>query len=407
MQMFRCDPPPLRILFVIGSMGGGGAERQVIETLKRLDRQRFQPLLYLDHRQGELLGEVPADVPITSFWDGYAGTLRSKLHYLLGLTPRARWRHLARTIRRERVDLVYDHCYLATLNAAPAAGAARVPRISVCVVDPLTEVRCYAAADFSKALELARQAYATASRVIAVSSGVRQSLVRDLGVPERTAIVHYNMLDPEAAGELAKAFDPGFATDHIHIVTVARLAPQKAPHDMLTALELLVHQRGHRNLVWHLVGDGPLKEELQSRAAQLKLTPHVDFAGFHENPYPFYQHADLFCLASTYEGFGCVLMEALACGLPVIATDCPSGPREVLDGGRYGRLVPPSDPPALAAAIEDFLADRAAAREQAAAGREFVARTFSFRAGLPKLERLFQTVVAERRRGASSGATDD
>lgn len=378
-------------------MGGGGAERQVVDTLKRLDRKRFQPFLYLDHRRGELLPEIPLDVSVTSFWDQYSGTLRSKVHHLFDLTARARWNHLAATIRREKIDLVYDHCYLSTLNAAPAARAAGVPRISVCVVDPLTEIRSYAGRDVSAAVDVARNAYASANRVIAVSRGVRQSLLTDLGLPERVVVVHYNMLDLDSAGQSGRAFDPGFDAGRIHILTVARLAKQKALHDALTALDRLVNRGGHHNLLWHFVGDGPLKAELQTHTAELRLTHNVDFAGFHENPYPYYRSADLFCLTSHYEGFGCVLMEALASGLPVISTDCPSGPREVLDEGRYGRLVPPSDPSTLASAIEEFLASREAAREQAAAGREFVARTFSFAAGLPKLEGLFETVVAEHR----------
>lgn len=386
-------------------MGGGGAERQVVETLKRLDRRRFSPLLYLAHRQGELLCEVPGDVPIVSFWDAYAGTLRSKLHHVLGLTDRARCGHLARTIRRERVDLVYDHCYLATLDAAAATHRTGVPRISVCVCDPLEEVRQYARGSLPEAVATARTAYATADRVIAVSRGIRQRLMEDLGISGDAVVVQYNMIDVDAAERLSLAADPQFATGRRHILTVARLSAEKGHSDMLAALDVLVRERGQRELLWHFVGDGPLKAELQADSARRGLAGHVDFAGFQENPYPYYRHADLFCLASTHEAFGCVLAEALACGLPVVATDCPSGPREVLDGGRCGRLVPPGDPRALAAAIADGLANPQAAREQAAAGREFVAGTFSFREGLPRLEQLFETVVADHRPRRTSLAT--
>lgn len=399
------ETPPLRILFVIGSMGGGGAERQVIETLKRLDRQRFCPILYLAHRQGELLGEVPGDVPVHSFWDDFAGTLRSRLHFVLGTTDRARIGHLAQTIRRERVDLVFDHCYLATLDAAVAASQAGVPRISVCVGDPLAEVRQFANGNVEAAFRIARSAYTTADRVIAVSHGIRQRLIEDLRISGDSVVVHFNMLDVDAARRLSLSDDPCFARDRSHVLTVARLSAEKGHRDMLAALELLVRDRGRRELLWHFVGDGPLKVELEADVSSRGLNEYVDFAGFQENPYPFYRHADLFCLASIYEGFGCVLMEALACDLPVVSTDCPSGPREVLDGGKYGTLVPPGDPRALATAIENVLENPEAAREQAMAGREFVARTFSFAAGLTRLEQLFQTVVAEHRRAEFHGPT--
>jgi glycosyltransferase involved in cell wall biosynthesis len=83
----------------------------------------------------------------------------------------------------------------------------------------------------------------------------------------------------------------------------------------------------------------------------------VILAGFHPDPTPFYKTADLFVLSSDYEGFGNVIVEALACGTPVVSTDCPSGPGEILDGGRYGRLVPAGDAEALAGAIEAALSE--------------------------------------------------
>lgn len=258
--------------------------------------------------------------------------------------PIARTGHLAQTIRRERVDLVFDHCYLATLDAAVAARQAGVPRISVCVGDPLAEVRQYAGGNVEAAIGIARSAYATADRVIAVSHGIRQRLIEDLGIPGDSVVVHFNMLDVDAARRLSMSHDPCFAPDRSHILTVARLSAEKGHRDMLAALELLVRDRGRREILWHFVGDGPLKVELEADVSSRRLNEYVDFAGFQENPYPFYRHADLFCLASIYEGFGCVLMEALACDLPVVSTDCPSGPREVLDGGKYGKLVPPGDP---------------------------------------------------------------
>lgn len=392
---------PQRVLFVIGSMGGGGAERQVVEMLKRLDRRKFQPVLYLSHREGDLLSEVPGDVEIHSFWDHYAGTWKSKVHHLLGLTARARCQHLAETIRRERIDLVFDHCYLATVDAAVAARLARVPRISMCVVDPMTEIQFYSRGNEQREFLRAREMYGTAQRVLAVSQGVQRGLIEDLDIPVGTVRLHYNMIDVAEAQRLSQAYDPQFDPHRIHIVTAARLAPQKAHRDILAALERLVSQYGRRELMWHFVGDGPLSEELASEIARRGLLPYVHMAGFQRNPYPYYRHAHLFCLASTYEGFGCVLMEALACGLPVISTDCPSGPREVLDDGRAGLLVPPRDPAALAAAVDQCLSDTEAARERTTHGQQFVAQTFGLDVGIPRLEALFEEVLNEARTATS------
>jgi glycosyltransferase involved in cell wall biosynthesis len=87
------------------------------------------------------------------------------------------------------------------------------------------------------------------------------------------------------------------------------------------------------------------------------VVDRVIIAGFHPDPTPFYKTADLFVLSSDYEGFGNVIVEALACGTPVVSTDCPSGPGEILDSGRYGRLVPVGDAPALAGAMAAALDD--------------------------------------------------
>ena len=385
-------------MFVIGSMGGGGAERQILEIIKRLDRARFQPVLYLAHRKGDLLDEVPADVPIHSFWEGFAGTIRSKVHHVLGTTDRARWQHLAQTIRREQIDLVYDRCYLATLDAAPATRAARVPRVSVCVYDPLDDVKRYTGANLAQAARIATHAYSTADRVVAISGGVRQQLIDDLSVPGDQIEVHYNLLDVENAQRRSLEYDPGFEPGRFHLLTVARLAEEKGHQYLMEALDRLVNRRGHRELLWHLVGVGPLEDELKADAARRGLNAHVHFAGFHRNPYPFYRHSHLFCLPSLHEGFASVLMEALAVDLPVLSTDCPSGPSEVLDGGRCGRLVPPADSAALAEAIEDCLTNREAWRERTTAGRQWVEQTFSMAAGVAKLEQLFETVIEQHQR---------
>ena len=129
-------PRRLRVLFAIGSMGGGGAERQVVEILKHLDRSRFEPVLYLGRRSGELLSEVPADVPIYSFWDGFLKSWSSRVHRVLRTVPLVRWRHLARLLASERIDVVYDRTFLATLDAAAACWFRPTPRVSCCVADP-------------------------------------------------------------------------------------------------------------------------------------------------------------------------------------------------------------------------------------------------------------------------------
>lgn len=122
---------------------------------------------------------------------------------------------------------------------------------------------------------------------------------------------------------------------------------------MLRALRRIRQDREARLIV---LGEGPERNSLEALARSEGLAEAVRFPGFRAEPYPFLKHADLFVLSSQWEGLGNVITEALLCGCPVVATDCPSGPAEILADGRYGTLVPVADPEALAAAITGTLA---------------------------------------------------
>ncbi|WP_177213130.1 glycosyltransferase [Celeribacter neptunius] len=134
------------------------------------------------------------------------------------------------------------------------------------------------------------------------------------------------------------------------IVSCGRLVPQKDHETLLAAFALLKLPQSARLLI---LGDGPLKEQLQLQAVDLGLEGRINFCGHVKAPKAYMQHADLFVSSSQWEGFGLAIAEALTVGCPVVATDCPSGPAELLDHGRYGLMVPPKDPVALAKAMKD------------------------------------------------------
>lgn len=132
------------------------------------------------------------------------------------------------------------------------------------------------------------------------------------------------------------------------IVVAGRLERQK---DFPTLIRAFAQVRGERPCRLLILGDGGGRARLQALSAELGITADVDLPGFQANPYPFLARADLFVLSSRWEGSPNVLTEALALGTPVVATDCPSGPHELLDGGRYGPLVPVGDVAALGKAV--------------------------------------------------------
>jgi glycosyltransferase involved in cell wall biosynthesis len=130
---------------------------------------------------------------------------------------------------------------------------------------------------------------------------------------------------------------------------------EKSLHVLITALDLLRHSISARVII---VGEGPLRSSLEAQVSELDLTNHVKLPGFRRNPFPFLDKAGLFVLSSSNEGFPNVLVEALSCGVPIVSTDCENGPAEILENGRWGKLVPVGNPELLAEGILAALRQR-------------------------------------------------
>ncbi|WP_133481483.1 glycosyltransferase, partial [Halomonas ventosae] len=189
---------------------------------------------------------------------------------------------------------------------------------------------------------------------VGVSTGVVEDIARMSGLEPGAFNVLHNPVPPHSepsteAIEAAEALWSGPVG--ARIVTVGSMKAQKNHPFLLRAFARL-HRPDARLM---FVGDGKGREALLTLARQLGVEDRVILAGFHSDPTPFYMTADLFVLSSNYEGFGNVIVEAMACGTPVVSTDCPSGPREILVDGKYGKLVPVGDVEAMANAIEAAL----------------------------------------------------
>lgn len=383
----------LRVLFAIGSMGGGGAERQLLSLLQRIDRTRFEPFLWLCYRQGELLRDVPPDVPIYAPWEAFSRSLVGQCAQRLRLGRVLRARQLARLLRELRINVIYDRTFLVTLDTAAACRRRPTPRVSACVADPATELALYGRTFPAVWHRLARRAFGSASRVTANSAGLRQRLIEVLGLaPDRIAVVP-NGIDLQEIERRADEFMPDWPADRWHFVTVGRIDANKGHRFVLEALADLVHQRGMQQLLWHVVGQGPAVPELQRHSAELKLTNHVIWEGFQANPFPFYRGSRLLVLSSLTEGLPNVLLEAMACGTPVLSTDCPSGPREILDNGRCGRLVPPADSRALADAIADAVTHPDAWQTYVTPARQRIRDAYSIERSVVAVETLLPEVA--------------
>jgi glycosyltransferase involved in cell wall biosynthesis len=381
----------IRVLFAIGEMSGGGSQRQLIGILRRLDRALFEPQLYLVSPGGELLADVPADVPIHVFRNGQP----PRRWFYPGQAHQARVADLAELLWQQRIDVVYDRTYHMTLITAGAVKRRPTPRLSVIVTDP--------ARDFETNVEqfrflkrlLLRGAYHTADHVVAVSEGVRQAAIQRYGLsPNKTSTI-YNFFEIERIDRLMAEPLPlaeQRLSNRFEIVAAGRLHPQKGFCYLLEAIRELI-QRGRRQIYLRILGTGPLEPELNANIARQGLKPNVALTGFRQNPLPYFRQADLFCLSSLYEGMPNALVEAMLCRVPVIATDCPSGPREVLADGHLGRLIPPADSHALAEAIDEAIASPERSRALLPAAREHIERTFSTADSMRKLEELLASLT--------------
>ena len=197
-----------------------------------------------------------------------------------------------------------------------------------------------------------RLLYPAADARVCVSASTADDLARLSGLPRDRLVVIRNptATSPRVANDsMIEALWNGAEK---RILTVGSLKPAKEHGLLLRAFARLDRSIGARLMI---LGEGPLRAELQGLAAALGIADRVVMPGFAVDPWPHYRSADLFVLSSSREGYPTVLLEALAAGLPVVTTDCGSGPREIVGQGKFGTLVPPDDADALAAAIEAAL----------------------------------------------------
>jgi glycosyltransferase involved in cell wall biosynthesis len=230
--------------------------------------------------------------------------------------------------------------------------------------------------------------------VVALSAGVRAE-VEALSPRLRGRVALIPNAGIDGSVEALSLHPPGDAPprDGPVVVACGRLTGQKGYGDLLEAFRRL-RERGPATL-W-VLGEGHLRAELEARAERLRISGSVHFLGFRDNPHAYVRAADVFALSSLWEGFGNVIVEAMAVGTPVVCTDCPYGPAEIIRDGTSGLLVPPGDPEAMARALARVL-EEPALRGRLRAGGLRRARDFTAEIAAERYGALFEEVAAERR----------
>ncbi len=385
----------LPVRFVLNGLGVSGKVKALVDLAVLLDR-RFQPAIWcLDERGVMAVEAEEAGVPVE----------------LLGRKPRldpALMLRMARRLRDERVAVVHAINPPAMLYAGVASRLAGVPAI----VGALSAFACLTS-ETAGDMGGERQALTSATlsnrmrnrvaarlvhRTVVVSDGLGQAFARFNGIRrDRFTTVGY-AVDVQAFAPRSRSADRdrirrqlGAGPEDCLIGTVAQLIPRK---DLGTLLKAFVRLTAdHPAALLAIAGDGPLRAELEARVEDLGIAGRVRLLGHRRDVPGLLAALDVFALSSAFEPFGLVVLEAMAAGLPILATEVGEMPT-ILGHGKRGLLVPPGDPAALAHAMARLLDDRDFARGLAAAGGEYVREHHSIERMVNSYERLYDELLS-------------
>ncbi|MGG6267877.1 glycosyltransferase [Leptolyngbya sp. AN03gr2] len=345
---------PLISVF-LPTLAGGGAERAMLYLSIGLAERGWRVDLVLAEVRGEYLELVPPGVRLID--------LRAKFPLVVSKTIALR-----RYLEREQPAILFSA--LDILSSAYWARPKTVPtQIVMCVQTYLSEqFKNHQGQTFGKLRSrMVRWFYPKSDAVVAASIGTAEDVTGLTGIPlDRIQVIYNPVITQEVFQKSEIEIDhPWFKPGEPPVILgIGRLVSQKDFPTLITAFAKVRENRPARLII---LGEGDDRHLLEELIQKLGLESDVALPGFTDNPYAYLSKATLFVLSSRFEGFGNVVAEALACGAPVVSTDCPSGPAEILDRGKYGRLIPVADPTAMTTAILEMLdspVDRAALKQR-------------------------------------------
>jgi len=369
-QAARVGPLPSRqwarrrahLALFIFALTGGGAQRRTLTLARAFAERGLRVDLVVVSRHGSLVREVPDNVRLVvlhSHWGRVVARLERRVN-LRGVETLVSIPALARYLRRERPDVLLSAASHVNLVAVWARRLARVPLRLVLRAsnEPLgyPEMWPYAQRAIRRFLHwTAKRVYPWADAVIAVSDGVADGIARLTGMPRRKIVTVYSpIVTPQLFVQAREPVaHPWLAPGEPPVVLgVGTLKIQK---DFETLIRAFARLRASRPARLVILGNGALRPALERLVRELGLEADVALPGYVDNPYAWMARAAVFVLSSAWEGLPGVLVEAMACGCPVVSTDCASGPSEILEKGLYGPLVRVRDSGALADAIASVL----------------------------------------------------
>ncbi|MBD2847556.1 glycosyltransferase [Paenibacillus sp. IB182496] len=324
----------VKCVFFIFSLKGGGAERTVVNIINNLDKTKFEITLILgSNNNNEYMHLISDDIKIKKL---NATKLRNCFFKLM------------KTIHLEKPDIMFstlvDNNIM--LLTTKLLGRIKAPAI-VREANNRTE---------SKQVSIVNRLLTymlynlCASKVVALSNGVKDDLINNFCILENKINVIYNPVEVLKIKELSKEVLTEFdiTGDFKVIIAIGRLVEQKDYYTLLKSFSQVLESE---RAILLILGKGPMEKQLIDLTVSLGVNNHVVFLGFKRNPYKYLKRADIFILSSKWEGFGHVIVEAMAVGVPVISTNCKSGPSEIIGNNEFGLLVPVQSPDILAEKI--------------------------------------------------------
>lgn len=353
-------PPRMKVLFFVPQLDGGGAEMNAVRLSEGLLHSEVVPYYAVSKKGGTYEKHLPPGAEVYGLIQGSSGS--STLRLLRCIAP------LARLIDEVRPDILCPVMPLPAYVAYASRVLSRHKPPIVASVQLALERPQAVKVDLRDWLEtrLVPFIFPRFQKIVALSEGVRRDYNNASSALHDRICVIPNVGTP-TTGQLAlrSAVVPDKVRS-IRFVACGRLSPQKGYPILLNAFAQVKEDVDAELLI---VGEGPLRPQLVEQACLLGLQDRVRFVGFHEDPYSFIESGDVFVLSSHWEGFANVIVEAMALGVPVVATDCPHGPAEIITSGKDGMLVPPGDEATLARTMTLLAGDPDLRRRLAADGR--------------------------------------
>jgi len=349
-------PCHFRALFVLPSFDRNGAVEFIVDLADAMACQSCEvEILVLSGATASARG--PREPVTLSFANGYTSARNTRSGFRLQ-TQRAfhilsMFKDMMRSVLRADIVILTWEYGRALLLPSIAAFILRKPTIAIVQNNVQRSIADYSSVGWQRVL---RWAYARARAVVCISHD-QIAMLHQIGVLESNLVTIPNGVDVERIRTLAKHPPPSILTvdDVPFVVGMGRLSSQKG-FDILIRAHAEVLRRGIKHRLV-LIGYGPDKDKLTALAAELDVGDSILFLGYQTNPYPAVLRSSVYCLSSRFEGRPLVLAEAALLGVPIIAADCPTGPREILADGLYGDLVEPESVEALTTAIEQHFRD--------------------------------------------------